>query len=83
VLTRSAVLDVRGLVTVAEVTTTERGLAVEVALDHVALELEQASWVNCDGIHTVAQRTLTQRVGALDGDTMRDVCSAVALALGC
>ena len=35
VLTRSEVLDVRSLVTVAEVSTSARGLAAEVELDHV------------------------------------------------
>jgi mRNA interferase MazF len=83
VLTRSEVLDVRALVTVAEVTTSTRGLAVEVEIDHVEVGLDRPSAVNCDGIHTVTQASLTRPVGEISDDTMRKVCSAVSYALGC
>ncbi len=83
VLTRSGVLDVRALVTVAEVTTSIRGLAAEVALDHDEVGLDQPSVVNCDGLHTVGQSSLTAYVGELGRDTMRKVCAAVTYALGC
>jgi mRNA interferase MazF len=83
VLTRSAVIDVRQLVTVAEITTQMRGIAAEVAFDHPAAGLERPSVVNCDGLHTVAQRSLTSKVGVLDEATMQSVCSAVMYALGC
>ncbi len=83
VLTRSEVIDVRALVTVAEVTTTIRGLAVEVDIDHVEVGLDRASVITCDGIHTVAQPALRERVGTVSDDTMRQVCSAVSYALGC
>jgi mRNA interferase MazF len=82
VLTRDEVLDVRTNVTVAEVTTQGRGLAVEVP---VGLEsgIDQASVVNCDGIHTVAQRRLTRRVGTVTDDVLRGICNAVVVAVGC
>ncbi len=83
VLTRSEVLDVRALVTVAEVTTSVRGLAAEVALDHGEVGLDRPSAVNCDGLHTVPQASLTTYVGGVSDETMRNVCSAVAYALGC
>lgn len=83
VLTRSEVLDVRSLVTVAEVSTSARGLAAEVELDHTRVGLDRPSVVNCDGLHTIAQRTLTSRVGEVDEDTLLRVCSAVSYALGC
>lgn len=83
VLTRSEVLDVRSLVTVAEVTTNIRGISAEVILDHRAVGLEHESAVNCDGLHTVAQAALSRPVGRLDEDTMRRVCAAVNHALGC
>lgn len=83
VLTRDEVLDVRALVTVAEVSTSARGLAAEVELDHVAVGLDRPSVVNCDGIHTVAQTTLTVRVGEVDEGTLERVCSALSYALGC
>lgn len=83
VLTRDEVIDVRELVTVAEVTTRRRGLSVEVAFDHEQVGLDRPSAVNCDGIHTVAKSSLTRRVGELDESTMLDVCRAVNVALGC
>lgn len=83
VLTRTEVLDVRNLVTVAEITSTRRGLAVEVPVDHVAVGLDRESVVNCDGLHTVAQATLATRIGAIDDHTMGRICSAAAYALGC
>ena len=83
VLTRDEVIDVRVLVTVAEITTAARGLAAEVPLDHDEVGLERPSAVNCDGIHTVPQRTLTHHVGGLDAPTLDRVCRALTYALGC
>lgn len=83
VLTRTEVLDVRLLVTVAEITSSPRGLATEVALDHVEVGLDRESAINCDGLHTVARTALTTRVGAIDEATLQNVCSAINYALGC
>lgn len=83
ILTRSEVIDVRELVTVAEVTTSIRGLAAEVDVDHADVGLDRPSVINCDGIHTVAQATLIGPIGEVSDDTMRKICSAVSYALGC
>ncbi len=83
VLTRSEVIAVRQLVTVAEVTTSRRGLAAEVELDHDAVGLVRPSVVNCDGLHTVRQSMLTKRVGVVADETMTKVCRAISYALGC
>lgn len=83
VLTRSEVLDVRSMVTVAEISTSARGLAAEVEIDHLQVGLGRVSVVNCDGLHTIAQTMLTSRVGEVDDDALRRVCSAVTYALGC
>ena len=83
VLTRSEVLDVRAMVTVAEITTSIRGLAVEVPIDHVDVGLDRESVVNCDGLHTVAQTSLTSLVGAVGDDVMHRVCAAASYAFGC
>lgn len=83
VLTRTEVLDVRTLVTVAEVTTSIRGIAAEVALDHHKVGLDRPSVINCDGLHTVTQASLTARIGAVGEPVMRRVCSTVSYALGC
>jgi mRNA interferase MazF len=82
-LTRSEVLDVRHLVTVAEITTSIRGLAAEVAIDYAEVGLDRPSVINCDGLHTVAQASLTGPVGRVGDDVLRKVCSAISYALGC
>ena len=46
-------IDLRQLVTVAEVTTNSRGLGVEVELDSPGAGLDKASVVNCDEIHRI------------------------------
>src|ERR1041385_6887769 len=81
VLTRSEVLDVRALVTVAEITTSIRGLAAEVGFDHGEVGLDEPSVINCDGLHTISQASLTNHVGSLSDEVMRHVCSAVVYAL--
>jgi mRNA interferase MazF len=83
VLTRTDVLDVRLLVTVAEISTSARGLAAEVEIDHDEAGLDQESVINCDGLHTVVQSTLTTRVGEVDQATLDQVCAAVSYAIGC
>lgn len=82
VVTRSEVLDVRALVTVAEISTSVRGLAAEVRLDHVSIGLERPSVVNCDGLHTVPRTLLTKHVGVVGDDTMQRVCAALSYASG-
>lgn len=68
--------------TVAEITTQARGLTVEIPIDTEA-GIDQSSVINCDGLHTVSKRSLTQRLGTVDDDVLDDVCSAIASALGC
>lgn len=83
VLTRTAVLDVRSLVTIAEVTTSIRGLAAEVPIPGGEPALDEPSVVNCDGLHTIPQSMLTHRVGEVDAATLSAVCDAIAYALDC
>lgn len=83
VLTRPEVIDVRALVTVAEVTTTTRGIAAEVGFDYAAVGLDRSSVINCDGLHTVTRESLTAYVGSVGEETMERVCAAVGYALGC
>ena len=82
-LTRTEVLDVRSLVTVAEISTAARGHAGEVELDHVDVGLDSDSVINCDGLHTISKTMLTTRVGIVNDVTLDRVCSAVSYALGC
>lgn len=82
-LTRTEVLDVRGLVTVAEISTSNRGLAAEVAFDHEGVGVDRESVINCDGIHTIAQASLTGPIGLVNDDVMAMVCTALSYSLGC
>lgn len=83
VLTRPEVIDVRALVTVAEVTTSVRNIAAEVEFDHQQAGLEQPSIINCDGLHTITRASLTTYAGSVTEETMQRVCWAVGYALGC
>lgn len=83
ILTRPEVVDVRELVTVAELTTTIRGLSVEVPIDEHEAGISQVSVVNCDGLHTIRRSSLANRVGKLGDLTMRRICQSLAYALGC
>jgi mRNA interferase MazF len=83
ILTRAEVIDVRRFVTVAEITTSIRGIAAEVEFDHEAAGLDRPSVINCDGLHTIEQSRLTTNVGSATAPTMRRVCTAVSYALGC
>lgn len=83
ILTRPEVIDVRRNVSVVEITTSIRGLAVEVEVDHKSAGLDRRSVINCDGVHTVTQSSLEEQVGTVDDATMRDVCWALGYAFGC
>jgi mRNA-degrading endonuclease toxin of MazEF toxin-antitoxin module len=83
VLTRAEVIDVRALVTVAEVTTSIRRLAAEVEFDFAGVGLKQPSVISCDGVHTVTRSSLTSYVGTVNEQTMAQVCRALIYALGC
>ena len=74
----------REMVTVAEITSSVRGLAVEGS----ATGVRSGSWptspvVNCDGLYTVRRSSLSDRAGEAGDRTMRAVCRAVTYALGC
>ena len=83
ILTRPEVIDVRALVTVAEITTQVRGIAVEVDFDYEGAGVDRPSVVNCDGLHTIPRAALTSLAGSLSEESMDQVCEAVSYALGC
>ncbi len=83
VLTRAEVIDVRALVTVAEVTTSIRNIAAEVDFDHEEAGLDRPSVINCDGLHTISKASLITQAGAVNEEAMERVCAAVGYALGC
>ena len=83
VLTRPEVIEVRLLVTVAEVTSSIRNIGAEVDFDYAAVGLDRPSVINCDGLHTITKSSLTTFAGSVDDVTMERVCAAISYALGC
>jgi mRNA interferase MazF len=83
VLTRPDVIDVRALVTVAEVTTSIRGIAAEVHFDREDAGLDRPAVINCDGLHTITKASLMTYAGSVSDEAMERVCAAVGYALGC
>lgn len=82
ILTRASALDYLGRVTVAPLTSTSRGVPSEVVLgpdDGV----KQVCAVNLHNVVTVPQAAVGRRLGQLTPLRLREVCAALAFALGC
>jgi len=82
VLTRSSALEYLSRVTVAPITSAVRGVPSEVLLD-ADDGMKQPCVVNLHNVVTVRRDALGRRVGRLPRDRMREVCTALAFALGC
>ena len=79
VLTREAVRPHRTKVTVAPITSTIRGLSVEVPVGP-GNGLDHSSVVNCDNITTIDAQALGRQVGFLLSTQERDLTAAVQAA---
>lgn len=64
-------------------TTSVRGLDSEVRLEPGDDPVPQRSAVNLDSIQNVAVAALTERLGRLSDERMREICAAVEIAVGC
>jgi len=82
ILTRGSALGYLGRVTVAPITATLRGVPSEVALGPED-GLRQACAVNLHNVVTVPKAGIGRRVAQLEARRMREVCAALAFALGC
>jgi mRNA interferase MazF len=82
ILTRGSALGYLGRVTVAPITSTLRGVPSEVALGPED-GLRQACAVNLHNVVTVPKAGIGRRVAQLEARRMREVCAALAFALGC
>jgi mRNA interferase MazF len=80
-LTRDAILEYLGDVTIAPITSTIRDIPSEVPLYKEDGMLHDCA-VNCDHIQTVSKGRLGALVTTLSAAKMRDVSNAVAFALG-
>lgn len=68
---------------IAPCTTIIRGLPSEVVLEPVEDPIPRRSAVNLDSIESVSIATLTQRLGRLSDERMRQVCTALNVAVSC
>lgn len=82
VLSRHSVIPLLSTVMVAPVTSTIHGVPSEVIVG-VEYGLKRESAVNLDHVQTVDRSRLTRYVGHLDGEAMKAVCRALAVATGC
>ena len=82
VLSREEAIAVLHTVMVAPVTSTIRGIPSEVVIG-VAEGLKHASAVNLDHVQTVERERLKRFLGTVGTAKMRELCRALALAVGC
>lgn len=68
---------------IAPCTTTIRGLPSEVLIEPSEDPIPRASAVNLDSIESVSIATLTQRLGRLSDQRMRQICAALNVAVDC
>jgi mRNA interferase MazF len=82
VLTRQEVIGLLHTVMVAPITSTIRGAPSEVIVG-VGEGLKKDSAINLDHVQTVERARLVRFIGHLDPARMREVCQAMAIAIGC
>lgn len=83
VLSRNAAIPRLRRTLIAPCTTTIRGLPSEVVLEAGEDPVPLRSAVNLDSVEGVAVGTLTERLGRLSDERMRQVCAALAIAVDC
>ena len=82
VLTRPSALEYLSRVTVAPITSAIRDVPSEVVLG-IDDGMKHACAVNLHNVVTVPREALSRRVARLSQDRMREVCTALAFAVGC
>ena len=83
VLSRDVAIPRLRRTVVAPCTTNIRGLPSEVLLDPEEDPIPRTSAVNLDSIESVSIGTLTERLGRLSDERMRQVCEALNVAVNC
>ena len=68
---------------IAPCTTHIRGLSSEVVLNPQDDPVPRPSAINLDSVESVSVSVLVERLGRLSDTRMREVCSALAVAVGC
>lgn len=83
ILSRDAAIPRLRRALVAPCTTTVRGLPSEVVLEAGDDPVPRRSAVNLDSVGSVSLGVLSERLGRLSDERMREVCAALAVAVDC
>jgi len=83
VLSRDAAIPRLRRALVAPCTTTIRDLPSEVVLEPDDDPIGRRCAVNLDSIESVSTEVLVERIGALGGVRMREICQALEVAVDC
>lgn len=83
VLSRDAAIPRLRRTLIAPCTTTIRGLASEVVLEAGVDPIPRRSAINLDSVESVSIAVLVERLGALGDDRMREICTALDVAVDC
>ena len=83
VLSRDAVIPRHRRALIAPCTTTIRGLPSEVLLEPGEDPVPLRSAVNLDSVESVSIAILVERLGRVAEARMREICSALAVAVDC
>jgi mRNA interferase MazF len=83
VLSRDAVIPRHRRALIAPCTTTIRGLPSEVPLEPGDDPVPLRSAVNLDAIESVSIAILVERLGRVAEARMRDICTALSIAVDC
>lgn len=83
VLTRDSAIPRLRRALIAPCTTNVRGLPSEVVLEVGDDPVPRRSAVNLDSVESVSVGALTERLGRLSTDRMREICSALTVAVDC
>lgn len=83
VLSRDAAIPRLRRTLIAPCTTTIRNLPSEVVLEPGDDPVPRRSAVNLDSVESVSVAALVERLGRLSDDRMRDLCTALEVAVDC
>ena len=83
VLSRDAAIPRLRRTLIGPCTTTIRNIPSEVLLEPGEDPIPQTSVVNLDSVESVSLGTLVERLGRLSDERMRQICSALEIAVAC
>jgi mRNA interferase MazF len=83
VLSRDAAIPRLRRTLIGPCTTTIRDIPSEVLLEPGEDPIPQTSVVNLDSVESVSLGTLVERLGRLSDERMRQICSALEIAVAC